>query len=279
MMKKGVSFCSWIAFLVFGLLNASQLEAQEIGLQLYSLREQFKTDVSGTLKMISDWGIRSIEGGDSYGMPVDDFIDLLNKNNLKVVSVGATFEELRDNPKVVLERAKVFGATYVMCSWIPHSRNAFGINEVQNAISVFNIAGKMLKGNGFQLVYHPHGYEFRPYKTETLFDYMAKKALHFNFEMDVYWVQHASEDPLKLLKKYSSKFVLMHLKDMAIGTPKDDTGHANVETNVVLGTGEVNIVALLAEAKKIGVAYLFIEDESSRVVEQVPQSLEYLKGL
>jgi sugar phosphate isomerase/epimerase len=71
----------------------------------------------------------------------------------------------------------------------------------------------------------------------------------------------------------------MHLKDMAIGTPKDDTGHANVETNVVLGTGEVNIAALLAEAKKIGVAYLFIEDESSRVVEQVPQSLEYLKGL
>ncbi|MEB8347193.1 TIM barrel protein [Flavobacteriaceae bacterium KMM 6898] len=278
-MKKGVSFCSWIMFLVFVVFNSFQLEAQEIGLQLYSLREQFKTDVPGTLKMISAWGIRSLEGGDSYGMPVDEFNDLLSKNNLKVVSVGVSFEELRDTPRIIVERAKNYGATYVMCSWIPHPGNTFGIEETKNAVSVFNTAGKVLKENGLQLAYHAHGYEFRPYKTGTLFDYMAKNALHFNFEMDVYWVQHAGVDPLQLLKKYPLKFILMHLKDMAKGTPKDDTGHSNEKTNVVLGTGEVHIAALVAAAKKLGIPYLFIEDESSRVVNQIPRSLAFLKSL
>ncbi|MET7030222.1 sugar phosphate isomerase/epimerase family protein [Sediminicola luteus] len=278
-MKRVFASSSWVVILFFSLFNVAPIEAQEIGLQLYSLRKQFKKDVPGTLKLISDWGIRSVEGGDSYGMPVDDFKDLLKKNNLKVVSIGASFEELRDNPKVVVDRAKTYGATYVMCAWIPHSGNKFGIEETKNAVTVFNAAGKVLMANGLQLAYHAHGYEFRPYKAGTLFDYMAENAVDFKFEMDVYWVQHAGEDPLKLLKKYPEKFVLMHLKDMAKGTRKDDTGSADVESNVVLGTGEVDIAALVAEAKKIGLPYLFIEDESSRVVDQIPQSLKYLKSL
>ncbi len=278
-MKRVFASSSWIVILFFSLFNVAPIEAQEIGLQLYSLRKKFKKDVPGTLKLISDWGIRSVEGGDSYGMPVDDFKDLLKKNNLKVVSIGASFEELRDNPKVVVDRAKTYGATYVMCAWIPHSGNKFGIEETKNAVTVFNAAGKVLMANGLQLAYHAHGYEFRPYKAGTLFDYMAENAVDFKFEMDVYWVQHAGEDPLKLLKKYPEKFVLMHLKDMAKGTRKDDTGSADVESNVVLGTGEVDIAALVAEAKKIGLPYLFIEDESSRVVDQIPQSLKYLKSL
>ena len=278
-MKKLTSYCSVLGLLIILCFNSSHLIAQEVGLQLYSLRNQFKKDVPGTLKLISDWGIEAIEGGDSYGMPIAEFKDLLTKNRLKVVSVGASFEELRDNPKDVVARAKTYGASYVMCSWIPHSGNTFGILEAQNAVAVFNEAGKVLQENGLQLVYHAHGYEFRPFKTGTLFDYMAENAIHFNFEMDVYWVHHAGVDPLQLLKKYPKKFKLMHLKDMKKGTPKDDTGKANVETNVVLGTGEVNIAGLVAEAKKIGIAYLFIEDESSRVVDQIPKSLVYLNGL
>ena len=251
-MKRVFASSSWIVILFFSLFNVAQIDAQEIGLQLYSLRKQFKKDVPGTLKLINDWGIRSVEGGDSYGMPVDDFKGLLKKNNLKVVS---------------------------MCAWIPHSGNKFGIEETKNAVTVFNAAGKVLMANGLQLAYHAHGYEFRPYKAGTLFDYMAENAVDFKFEMDVYWVQHAGEDPLQLLKKYPEKFVLMHLKDMAKGTRKDDTGSADVDTNVVLGTGEVDIAALVAEAKNIGLPYLFIEDESSRVVKQIPQSLKYLKSL
>ncbi len=277
-MKKSTILFPCLLFLAITILNTGIVKAQDIGLQLYSLRNQFKKDVHGTLKLINEWGIKYLEGGDSYGMPVEKFKKLLSKNNLSVVSVGATFEELRDDPQKVIERANSYGAVYVMCAWIPHNGNIFGIEEIQNALSVFNRSGKILRENGLELTYHPHGYEFRPYNNGTLFDYMAENARYFNFEMDVFWVQHAGMDPLKLLKKYPTKFVLMHLKDMAKGTKKDQTGHADVDSNVVLGTGEVDIAALVTEAKKIGINYMFIEDESSRVIEQVPQSLAFLRN-
>lgn len=129
------------------------------------------------------------------------------------------------------------------------------------------------------MAYHAHGYEFRPYKDGTLFDYMMQNATNFTFEMDVFWVQHGGEDPLSLMKKYPSKVTLLHLKDMQKGVKGNDTGHEDVETNVVLGTGQIDMAGVVAEAKKLGVEYMFIEDESSRVVEQVPLSLEFLRGL
>lgn len=269
----------WLFLIAIVFFGTTNVLAQEVGLQLYSLRNQFKEDIPSTLKLINDWGITVLEGGDSYGMPEEEFKGLLAKNNLKVVSVGAGFNDLANAPEEVVKKAKSYGATYVMCAWIPHDGNNFDISDTQKAVEVFNRAGKILRDNGIKLAYHAHGFEFRPYKDGTLFDYMAQNAKFFDFEMDVYWVHHGGEDPLKLLKKYPSKFILLHLKDMEKGTKKDNTGHADVETNVVLGTGEVDIAGVVAEAKKLGIKYMFIEDECSRVVEQVPKSLRYLEGL
>ena len=253
--------------------------AQEVGLQLYSLRNQFKCDVPGTLKIIKGWGITKIEGGGTYGLPMDEFQGLLKRNNLEVVSVGAGFEDLEKNPQKVIENAKAFGATYVMCAWVPHDDNKWDLEETQHATEVFNTSGKILKDNGITLAYHAHGYEFRPYKDGTLFDYMAENAENFTFELDVYWAYHGGADPLALMKKYPSKFTLMHLKDLEKGVKGNNTGHEDVETNVVLGQGQIDIAGTVAEAKKLGIEYMFIEDESSNVIEQVPQSLEYLKSM
>ncbi|MEQ8217407.1 MAG: sugar phosphate isomerase/epimerase [Arenibacter sp.] len=276
-MKKLQLLCLFLMAIVF--FGTTNVTAQEVGLQLYSLRNQFKEDIPSTLKLINDWGITVLEGGDSYGMPEEEFKGLLAKNNLKVVSIGAGFNDLANAPEEVVKKAKSYGANYVMCAWIPHDGNNFDISDTQKAVEVFNKAGKILRDNGLKLAYHAHGFEFRPYKDGTLFDYMAQNAKYFDFEMDVYWVHHGGEDPLKLLKKYPSKFILLHLKDMEKGTKKDNTGHADVETNVVLGTGEVDIAGVVAEAKKLGIKYMFIEDECSRVVEQVPKSLKYLEGI
>ena len=50
-----------------------------------------------------------------------------------------------------------------------------------------------------------------------------------------------------------------------------------METNVVLGTGDIDIAGIIKEAKKQGTKYLVIEDESSRSVEQIPQSVAFIK--
>lgn len=263
--------------LLFALLPTM---AQEAGLQLYTFRNQMPKDVPGTLEKISKMGIRELEGGGTYGLPVPEFKALLEKHKLKIVSVGADFNQLSDNPQASVDLAKTFDAKYVVVFWIPHEQ-PFGTEDAKKAVEVFNRAGKILKESGISLCYHPHGYEFTPYEQGTLFDYIATNTdpQYFNFEMDVFWVKHPGQDPVTLLEKYPGRFPLMHLKDRKHGTEGNQKGHADVESNVVLGTGDVGIAAVMKAAKKAGVKHYFIEDESSRSMEQVPQSLKFLKSL
>ena len=269
-----------IVLVLLVLLLSTYVRAQEIGLQLYSLREQFKKDVPGTLAKIKSWNIREIEGGGTYGMPLEEYKKLLAQNGLKTISVGSSFEKLDTAVAAAISDAKAFGARYIVCFWIPHKGDDFTLADMQNAVRVFNAAGKKIKESGLTLCYHPHGYEFRPYGNGTLFDYLANETRsNLNFEMDVFWIKHPGQDPVALLKKYPDRFELMHLKDRRKGTPGNAFGRADVESNVVLGTGDVGIKKIMKAARKSGVKHYFIEDESSRSEAQIPQSLRYLQRI
>ena len=272
---------SLVILSLFFSVVSKTVEAQEIGLQLYSLRDQFSKDVPGTMAKIKNMGISQIEMGGTYGLSFPEFIKLIAQNNLKVISYGASFERLAEFPQTVVDEARSYGAKYVMCSWIPHKGDTFTIEDVNKAAQVFNKAGKLLAQNGLLLCYHPHGYEFQPYEKGTLFEPMMKSfdKRYVYFEMDVFWIKQAGQDPVSLLRKYSSRWILMHLKDRKRGTPDTLNGHADVESNVVLGKGDVDIEAVMREAKKNGIQHFFIEDESSRAEQQIPASLAYLKLL
>ena len=275
--KSFKSFITITGFLMASLVGIAQTE---IGLQLYTFRNQIPKDVPGMLQKISSMGIRELEGGGTYGLPVDSFKTLLKKNNLKIISTGSNFQELDSNAQAAVNKAKILGAKYVVCTWIPHEKE-FTIDHAKKAVAVFNKAGKLLKENGISLCYHPHGYEFGPYEGSTLFEYMVKNMNpdFANFEMDVFWIKHPGQDPVALLKKYPTRFLLMHLKDRKPGTPGNQEGKADVETNVVLGTGDVGIAAIMRQARSSSVKHYFIEDESSRSLQQVPESLAFLKSL
>ena len=271
---------SFIFFTLLLFFTSNLIAQNEIGLQLYTFRNQLPKDLPGMLQKISKMGIRELEGGGTYGLTVDSFKTLLKNNNLKIVSSGAGFQELDTNARAVANRAKALGASYVVCTWIPHEKE-FTLEHAKRAVEVFNKAGKFLKENGLSLCYHPHGYEFGPYQGNTLFDYMVQNMnpSYANFEMDVFWIKHPGQDPVALLKKYPKRFLLMHLKDRKPGTPGNQDGKADVESNVVLGAGDVGIADIMREAPRAGVKHYFIEDESSRSEQQVPESLAYLKSL
>src|SRR5688500_13855542 len=111
------------------LLIAENLFAQEIGLQLYSLREQFKKDVPGTLAKIKSWNIREIEGGGTYGMPLEEYKKLLSENGLQTISVGSSFEQLDTAVQTAINNANAFGAKYIVCYWIPHKGQDFTLSD------------------------------------------------------------------------------------------------------------------------------------------------------
>jgi sugar phosphate isomerase/epimerase len=101
-----------------------------------------------------------------------------------------------------------------------------------------------------------------------------------SFEMDVFWVMHPGQDPVKLLEKYPHRWALMHLKDIRKGAQVGVfTGHAPLTDDVPLGTGMVNWPAVLRAAAVAGVKHYFIEDESPTAVQAIPQSLKYLETL
>jgi len=252
--------------------------SQEFGIQLYSLRNEFKVDIEKSIKSISDWGIKIVEGGDLYGMQSKDFLNLLNKYNIKTVSIGASFEDLKNNIEKVIAEVEKYDVKYVMCGWIPHEGD-FNVENAESAIMVFNSAGEILKKKGVTLAYHIHGYEFSTYKSGTLFDYIAQNSENFSFQMDVFWVHHGGVNPLSLLNKYPNKFVMMHLKDMKKGVVGDRSGSQDIEDNVVLGSGQIDIKELVKRGSELGIKYMFIEDESSLVMKQVPLSLKFLKTI
>src|SRR5690606_21492465 len=242
---KNIFFRLLITVLLFNISGIAI--AQEIGLQLYSLRNQFGKDVPGTLKVVEKFGIKQVELAGTYGKSNAEFKKMLDDHNLEVISVGADFDLLANDPQKAVDFAKAFGAKYVTCFWIPHQGDDFTLADIEKAITVFNTAGKLLKENGISLCYHPHGYEFRPYKDGTLFDHLitSMNPEYANFEMDVFWIKHPGQDPVALLKKYPNRFPLMHLKDRKPGTPGNQFGRADVETNVTLGTGDVGIAEIM----------------------------------
>lgn len=240
-----------------------------------------KADIPGTLKKLNAWGVKELEGGVPEGMEPGAFLKLLKENNLTLIATGSDFKELESDPQKLADRAKALGVKQVICYWIPHTGDDFTIDDAKKGVAVFNSAGEVLKKNGLSLAYHAHGYEFRPYEGGTLFDYLAKNMnpQFANFQMDVFWIRQGGTDPVALLKKYPNRFVSMHLKDRRQGTPDSNNGHVDVEVNVVLGTGDVNIEAIVKAGVNAGIKHYFIEDESSRQWEQVPESVKYLKTI
>ena len=249
------------------------------GLQLYSLRDDFKKDVPGTLKKVQGFGIRLVELAGTYELPPAKFKELLTAHGLQPVSAHFSYERFRDDPEGVAREAKTLGVQYAGCAWITHT-DTFDEKECRDAIEVFNRAGAVLAKHGLKFFYHTHGYEFQPHGQGTLFDLLMAetKPEHVSYEMDVFWVVHPGQDPVKLLGKYGKRFELMHVKDMKKGVKIGDlSGKSDVSNDVTLGTGQMNWPAILQAAEKAGVKYYFIEDESPTSVQQIPQSLKFLK--
>lgn len=251
----------------------------DFGVQTWSFRNYFPKDMIGTLDKLQEMGITKVEG-DGGRIPPEEFRKLCAQRGISIPSTGASFEELTNDTMAVVDKAKKLGADFVMCAWVPHEGD-FKLADAKKAVEVFNAAGKVLADHGVTFAYHAHGYEFQPHNGETLLDYIIQNTdpNYVSFEMDTFWMHFGGGDCVALLKKYGSRWKLMHMKDMKLGIEKNLTGLTDVEYNVVLGTGQLDWPAIIREANKVGITHYFIEDESSSVVTQVPKTIAYLRSL
>ena len=261
--------------------KGKQLFPQMPGMVSYTYRSSFSKDVALTLDTLKSLGIKDMEFSSLFGKTAADLRKLLDERGMKCSSFGVSYDEALSKTQQVGENAKTLGAKFVRVAWVPH-KGPFTLEMADKTIADFNTIGKRLKDDfGLTFCYHNHGYEFEKYEDGTLMDYIIKKTdpKYVSFELDVLWAFFPGGDPAGLLEKYPNRYKLMHMKDLRKGVAGNLSGGTPVTNDVALGTGQLNIPAILKAAKKSAIEHYYIEDESPSYATQVPQTMTYLKDL
>ncbi|MEZ0539381.1 sugar phosphate isomerase/epimerase family protein [Fibrella arboris] len=279
-MKNSVLIFAFL--LSLGSVQAQKkLFGQTPGMVSYTYRNSFARNVPATLDTIKALGITDMEFSNLFGKTAAELRQLLDERGMKCSSFGVGYPDLQNKLADVGANAKALGASYVRVAWVPH-KGPFTLDMAKQTVADFNSFGKQLKDQfGLTFCYHNHGYEFEQHENGTLMDYIIQQTdpRYVSFEMDILWTFFPGADPAALLTKYPNRFKLMHLKDLRKGVVGNMSGGTPVENDVALGTGQIDLPSVLKAARKAGVRHYYIEDESTSVSKQVPQSLAYLKSL
>jgi sugar phosphate isomerase/epimerase len=228
---------------------------------------------------VKEFGITELELAGTGNLTPEQFKAEVDKRGLKAVSSHFPYARYKNDLAGVVKDAKALGIKFAGCAWIDH-KDAFDEAECRDAIAVFNKAGEALAKEGITFFYHAHGYEFVKHDDGTLLDLLitGTKPEHVSYQMDVLWIVFPGQDPVKLLEKYGNRWKLMHLKDLKKGVATGSlSGKTELTNDVPLGTGQADWPAVIAAAKKVGVQHYFIEDESPTSMEQIPQSVQFMK--
>jgi len=90
-------------------------------------------------------------------------------------------------------------------------------------------------------------------------------------ELDIYWAKKGGADPLEMLKKYSGRYPILHVKDMAPGSAMDFE---------CPGNGIIDFPALFKEAEKQSIRHYMVErDNAPDGMACLRSSGEYLHNL
>jgi sugar phosphate isomerase/epimerase len=261
-------------------VQAGPLFPQVPGKVYYTYREEFKRDMPSTLDRIKALGITDLEFSNLFGRTAAEIRQLLDARGMVCSSFGVSYDDLCNKTAEVAKDAATLGARFVRVAWLP-DRQPFTLEVAEKTAAEFNRIGKQLREQGLTFCYHNHGYEFVPEGNGTLFDVLMAETNppDVSFELDILWVQFPGANPAQLLEKYGPRFKLMHLKDLKRGVKGDFSGKTAVENDVALGTGQLDLPAILKAAQRAGVQHYYIEDESPNTATQVPQTMAYLQSL
>jgi len=268
-------------------LAADNRYRQNIGLQLYTLRNPISKDPKATLKAVADAGYKQVE---LYGFPnsqaqIDAARDAgltLNSSHFEWDSVvNPKDKEFSDFAKI-LDKAKELGLSHLVIPYLmPNNRDT--LDAYRKVAENCNKGAAMAKKMGIQLAYHNHNFEFAPLDGgKSGYDiFIEEFSEEMKFEIDVFWVVTAGLDPVKLLEKLKGRVTQLHFKDLKSGI-KTPNFESNLPADAFqeLGRGTIAMGPIIEAAATAGVEHCHVEqDHSPDPVASVKVSIDHLKTL
>ena len=176
-----------------------------VGIQLYTVGAEMKTDLPGTLKKVAAIGYREVETAGFGGVTPAEFRKLLDDCGLKCVSCHLPLADGDWGPQ--FDSANAVGAHYAVASTM--SNHKTGVNHADIAdpankgdfdrmTDEMNRIGEAAKKSGLQFGYHNHDFEFKKFADGKLvFDRLLKQTDKnlVKFEIDCGWMVLGGENP------------------------------------------------------------------------------------
>lgn len=274
----GLALSSLAGKNIFGSFSDSEdaRKIKKIGLQLYTLRDVLPKDPKGILKQVAGFGYKQIESyegaqGMFWGMSNTDFKKYMDDLGMTIISSHC--DTTKDFEKKATDAAAI-GMKYLIYPWEGAGKK---IDDYKKFAEDFNKKGEICKKNGIRFAFHNHDFTFRTLEGQFAQDILLNNTdpALVDFEMDIYWVVTAKQDPEAWLKKYKNRFRLCHIKDRT----KNSTETADTCT---LGEGIIDYSKILKTAKQNGMQYFIVEQErydGTTPLKAVEANAAYMKAL
>jgi sugar phosphate isomerase/epimerase len=265
-----------------------------VGLQLFSVRDVAAKDFNGALAMVASLGYQEVEAAGFFDHSAAEVKKALKDNGLTCPSAHYNFQAMSTQTDQIIAYAGELGLKYIVCSTVgfkdpervkgmtgKQRQTSYTMEDWRWNAEQFNGIGAKVKAAGMDFCYHNHNVEFHPDKDGKVpFDEMLRIAdpAKVNFEMDCGWVMVGGGDPVAYLKKYPTRFSMLHVKDFVAKGPGPDG--KNPEATEI-GRGVMDQRALFKAASRANIKHYFVEQEGFDIPmkDSLRVDAEYMKAL
>jgi sugar phosphate isomerase/epimerase len=250
---------------------------KRIGIQLYTLRDDAKGNLEGTLTNIANAGYKEVEllaSMNNFGMPAVQLRALLDKLGLTAPSTHIGAENF-DNLNAVFDEAGTLGHQYIVLASLPYGPGKATLDDYRRWADKLNEAGRQARARNLWMAFHDEAYDYSPLiEGQMPYDILADRTdpSLVRLQLDTGNAVEGGRDPFDLMRKYGSRYYLFHIKDAArLGAP----------TATELGKGMIDFAKLLGMVSDIDDKHFYVEQESypGTPLDSVKRDFAYLSNV
>ena len=269
-------------------LEANNPYRKNIGIQLYTLRNEIKKDLSATIYSVGQIGYQQVE---PYGFPDNTSLELIKAargEGMAAHSSHFAWEAVTNPSKdgvpsfeSILEKARGAKLSHLVIPYL-HANERATADDYRRMADLFNAAAVKAKEAGIQLSYHNHAFELQPFENgSTGYGIFEERfAPEMNFEVDVFWVKIGGADPVELITRLKGRVSQLHLKDLEKDIEIPQFEGIQPESFKELGNGMISMEPIIEAAAKAGVDHCHVEqDHSTNALASIRESMDYLIAL